>query len=215
MELLQKIRLRQYEENLGADESTRLTLDELKILHQWGREIRLNRGAPTAEIDAKLDVLQSRFSGKAAELMEQRKGSPVDGRDGRWTLVWGWFGDLVRPTPTMLKAVYESLTDEERAALRELPEMTPDAINEKLREYYKVRMELPGLMPQDRGDGWDRRRGRGPGPLGGPDNRPRPGDRPGDRPRNGLPRTSPADQDAGPAPAPPAKESSTGPALAE
>ncbi|MBL8891418.1 MAG: hypothetical protein JNL67_15670 [Planctomycetaceae bacterium] len=167
MELVQKIRLRQYEENL-ANESTRLTLDELKIFTQWGREV-LQRPDRTpvppnqfeARMNAQLDDLQSRFSGKTAELMEQKRGKIVDGRDERWILVMGWFQDLRRPTPTMLKSVYESLTDEEKIALTELPEMTPDAINAKLREYYNVRMELPGFFGM-RNDSRGPRRPRGP-----------------------------------------------------
>lgn len=172
MELVQKIRLRQYEENL-ASESTRLTLDELKIFTHWGRELLPRPGRPpltAAQLDAQLDELQRRFTGKTAELMEQKRGKLVDGRDERWTLVMGWFQDLRRPSPTMLKSVYESLTEAEKIGLTELPEMTPDAINAKLHEYYKVRMELPaffGVRGEGRGPRWPR------SPLGN-DDRPQP-----------------------------------------
>lgn len=172
MELVQEIRLRQYEENL-ATESARLTLDELKIFTQWGRELLPRPGrAPltAAQMDAKLDDLQSRFTGKTAELMEQKRGKLVDGRDERRILVESWFQNLLRPSPTMLKSVYESLTEEEKIALTELPEMTPDAINAKLREYYKDRMELPGFFGT-RGDSRGQRRPRGPV---GSDDRPQP-----------------------------------------
>jgi hypothetical protein len=162
MELVQKIRLQQHERNLGNDESTRLTLDELKIFQQWGREVLFSsgRGEPerAEERDAKLDVLQSRFSGRAAELMAQRKGKLVEGLDERWLLVANWRRALMQPSSAMLKSVYESLTPDEKIALSELPEMTPDSIQAKLEEYYFDRIDL--------GEWARRARGRGPGGPG-------------------------------------------------
>ena len=165
MELVQKIRLKQYEENLGNNESNRLTLDELKILLQWFREtvVATDRNAtpPTpADWDVKLDDLQSRFSGKTAELMAQKKGKVVDGRDERWTLVWNWRLAIARPSSAMLKSVYESLTEDERVALSDLQDMTPDAINDKLREYYFDRIELRMGRGPGRGPGGGNDRGR-------------------------------------------------------
>lgn len=168
MELVQKIRLQQHERNLGTDESSRLNLEELKILRQWVRESLFSRGrtvpAPTMEeFNAKLDVLQSRFTGRAAELMAQRKGKLVDGRDERRALVESWGRALMAPSSAMLKSVYESLNEEERIALSELPEMTPDAIENRLKEYYFDRVDLGWLSRMNRGPG------RGPGgPPGSP-----------------------------------------------
>lgn len=168
MELVQKIRLQQHERNLGKDESSRLSLEELKILQQWFRESLVSRRRtdppPTIdELNARLDVLQSRFTGRAAELMAQRKGKIVEGRDERRTLVESWGRALMEPSSAMLKSVYESLTEDERIALSELPEMTPDAIENKLKEYYFDRVDLGWLSRMNRGPG----RGSG-GPPGGP-----------------------------------------------
>ncbi|MDP1560967.1 MAG: hypothetical protein Q8M16_06190 [Pirellulaceae bacterium] len=199
MELVQKIRLQQHERNLGKDESSRLSLEELKILQQWFRESLSSRRrtdpVPTIdEFNARLDVLQSRFTGRAAELMAQRKGKIVDGRDERRALVESWGRALMEPSSAMLKSVYESLTEDERIALSELPEMTPDAIENKLKEYYFDRVDLGWLSRMNRGPG------RGPGgPQGGPgaprvgppidrfgpDDR-RPGGQPIDPPRDPL-----------------------------
>jgi hypothetical protein len=192
MELVQKLRLQQYEKNLLDDESTRLTLEELKIFQQWGREVLQRRRGEepltAAALDSKLDDLQSRLSGRVAELMAERKGKVIEGRDERWLLVYQWQRALMQPSSAMLKSVYESLTAEEKVALSELPEMTPDSIDAKLREYYYDRMELGEWARWARGRGPGRPGPGGPGPggpgpggpgfggPGGPEDRPRPRD---------------------------------------
>lgn len=197
MELVQKLRLQQYERNLLEDESTRLTLDELEVFQQWGREFQQWRREAIqsqarrepltgAELDAKLDDLQRRFSGRVAALMAERKGKLVEGRDERWLLVDSWTRALMRPSSAMLKSVYESLTPEEKVALSELPEMTPDSIEAKLREYYFDRIDLGEWARRVRGRGPGGPSGRGPGgpgPVGpgfggpvGADDRSRPRD---------------------------------------
>jgi hypothetical protein len=57
----------------------------------------------------------------------------------------------------MLKSVYETLDEQERMALTELPDMTPDAIEQKLRAYYFERL-LPGFRPPGAGAGRGERR---------------------------------------------------------
>lgn len=195
MERVHRYRLEQYEQNLGRDESTRLSLDEIKILREWfrntmmrrareAREARLSReGSANSQADdnagragrggrregmdrvpiteAELDDLQARFTEKgekAAALMQQRKGRTSDGKDERLTLVLNWGEMIMQPTSAMLKSVYETLDEQERTALTELPDMTPDAIEQKLRAYYFERL-LPGFRPPGGGPP-----GRGIGP---------------------------------------------------
>jgi hypothetical protein len=196
MERVHRYRLEQYEQNLGRDESTRLSLDEIKILREWfrntmmrrareAREARLGReGSANSRPDesggrversggrrdgmdrvpiteAELDDLQALFTEKgekAAALMQQRKGRTTDGKDERLTLVLNWGEMIMQPTSAMLKSVYETLDEQERTALTELPDMTPDAIEQKLRAYYFERL-LPGFRPPGSGPP-----GRGIGP---------------------------------------------------
>lgn len=195
MERVHRYRLEQYEQNLGRDESTRLSLDEIKILREWFRSTWMRRGregrggrdpragngagavvttnggaaerggrregldrAPFTE--AELDDLQARFTEKgekAAALMQQRKTRSADGKDERLTLVLNWGEMIMQPTSAMLKSVYETLDEQERMALTELPDMTPDAIEQKLRAYYFERL-LPGFRPPGAGAGRGERR---------------------------------------------------------
>jgi len=211
MERVHRYRLEQYEQNLGRDESTRLSLDEIKILREWfrstmmrrareTRDVRLNREGPVDSgeddnagrvergrrregmdrapiTEAELDDLQAMFTEKgekAAALMQQRKGRTTDGKDERLTLVLNWGEMIMQPTSAMLKSVYEALDEQDRTALTELPEMTPDAIEQKLRAYYFERL-LPGFRPPGGGPS-GRVIGPSPGPgapgLGRPEGRP-------------------------------------------
>jgi hypothetical protein len=186
MERLQKIRLAQYEQNVGRDEATRLSLADLtQFVDWWNQRVERRRSAAREErervnlwppTEDELNDLQARFSTKAADLMQQAKERPGEGRDGRpidgrVNLVINWSQAIFQPSRAMLKSVYESLDDAERMALSELPEMTPEAIERKLLDYYSQRARIPfgisGLGGRSRGLGsGPPGSGRGPGPTG-------------------------------------------------
>jgi hypothetical protein len=193
IERLQKILLAQYEQNLGRDEATRLSFADLTQFVEWSNQRieqrrnatreereRLNLWPPSEE---ELNELQARFSSKAAALMQQAKDRPSEGRDGRpidgrVNLVINWLQAIFQPSRAMLKSVYDSLDEEERMALSDLPEMTPEAIERKLLDYYSQRARIPygipGLGGRPRGFGGGAPgagRGSSPSPSRGSDNR--------------------------------------------
>jgi len=205
IERIQKFRMAQYASNLGRDESTRLSIEDLVLFWEWWRErMRGNseergerrpimRSGQLALSEEELDDLQGKFSEKAASLMRQSAGKLSDGRDGRNELVQKWAWASFRPSTATLKSFYETLDENERAELLETADMTPEAINSILIQKYAQRIGIPspggrGRQPggpntggpnsggPGRGPGGPGGPSRGPGGPGGPGSNQRPAD---------------------------------------
>ncbi len=195
IERIQKFRMAQYQSNLGRDESTRLSIEDLILFWEWSRE-RIERMRRSSEerggrppnwrngllalSEEDLDELQSRFSEKAAALMRGKAGKLPDGRDGRNELVANWLTASFQPTTTTLKSFYETLDETERAELMNTVDMTREAINDVLKRKYAERMGFQwfgggrGRPPGGPNSGGP---GRGPGGPGrGPGGNQRPSD---------------------------------------
>lgn len=201
LDRIRQYRLSQYERNLGRDEATLLSFEDLKVFKDWAfelaqraRENRRQRGRGNDEnfrgfrgleglASADLDTLQSRFSSPAAAIMESAKSAGNEERDGRVILIWKWADAMFRPSQSTLKSVYDSLEDDERAAMLEMSDLTPESINLELKKHYFRRLGLPFAGPPP----WNRPPGPGPRPPAGAGPPPPPGDAPPPEGR-GLPQ---------------------------
>jgi len=152
LEKIRMFRLAQYEKRLGREASTRLSMEDAEALWEWSTERfrRWRLGGEGARLDPRrldsnvLDELQERLSDRARSLMEQARERSSEQRDERAILVRNWLVDLFQPSQAVLKATYESLSDEQRAELHQLAELTPEAINQELARHYSRRLGIFG-----------------------------------------------------------------------
>lgn len=139
--LIQEARIKQYIDNAGKDEKTRLSMKDAKVLRDWQSTLPRRRGW-VVEAD-ELDRLQAALSPEPQKLMAQFATGNIglsgdeERDDLRNQLVRNWImrTQWVPPNDQQLQEIYANLSEQEKEELVDL-DGDPRAIKFKLVEFY-------------------------------------------------------------------------------